>query len=125
MKNGTSFICIYYKYILTFLVAFFAFSVGASVYITDDSTNNVEYRTEEENMATDQEIANLKMTISTFETVISTLQADNQKLSEIIQETQTGRRGWGLFGLLLLTSAMSTGFVLLLKSYKNKGVLNE
>lgn len=124
MKNGTSFICIYYKYILTFLIAIFAFSIGASVYITDDSTNNVEYRTEE-NMATDQEIANLKMTISTFETVISTLQADNQKLSEIIQETQTGRRGWGLFGLLLLTSAMSTGFVLLLKSYKNKGVLNE
>ena len=77
----------------------------------------------------EQENANLKMTVTTFESLIATLDADNkkfsaaneklsadnEKLSEIIQKKSGDIGGWGLFFLLVLIACLSGGMVIFLQ----------
>ena len=112
MKNSISYYRQKYfkfEYFLGFLITFCLFTIGLSLRKT--LINNVEY-TEQQISKSEvrevQEIDNLKMTISTFETVISTLEADNLKLSEIIHKHNWKVGGWELFGLLFLTSVSSS-----------------
>jgi len=71
------------------------------------------------------------MTVTTFESLILTfddkltfLEANNEKLSEIIGNFKPGLRGWPLFFLLLFTSLLSGGMVIVIiqlnlqKTYK-------
>lgn len=123
MKNSISYYRQKYfkfEYFLGFLITFCLFTIGLSLRKT--LINNVEY-TEQQISKSEvrevQEIDNLKMTISTFEKVISTLEADNLKLSEIIHKHNWKVGGWELFGLLFLTSILSSSLALL-TTFKSK-----
>ena len=148
MKSSIS----YYDYFLGFLIIFSIFSIGLLIYNTEQSTeqsseqiekptNNYFYR------EAVQEIDNLKMTVSTFESVISTLEtdnqklsktiklhtltitnltdkisltkADNQKLSEIIEKHSKRISGWGLIFLLLFNSVLSGGVVIFIQTVRD------
>lgn len=119
-------ICI--RKIKKYFLIFFIFIIGVAFYnnftLRDDSESLVvpQQSTEQQSRTESQEIANLKMTVSTFEKVISNLQADNIKLSEIIENHSPGIDGGTLLWLLLLTSALSIGLVILYNTL-NKGIL--
>lgn len=111
----------YYNYFLGFIVIFSIVLIWTSLITNPDNPSYVEHRTEQtvqEIKDLKQENGNLKTTVSTFEAVISTLEADNQKLSEIIEKTSKRISGWGLCFLLLFTSTLTVGVVIFIQEVK-------
>lgn len=134
----------YSDYILGLLIAIAIFLIGISIHkiVSNYETTNYYSETEFENKLLEyktgfdkikaaeekisrqafedleQENANLKMTVTTFESLILTLDADNQKLSEIIEKQNRRVGGWPLFFLLTLISGLSVGMVIVVQQLR-------